>query len=118
MENTFITPEGHKGFLAKKLFNEMGKIQWGAIAYISENGGGPENNHTHSDNHIFIVADRHRRQGDHRRKGSVGLCGRHDAPLHLEQRRENSGGHQDLHRTGGRGDLTHKPPLFIPRVEA
>ena len=57
MENTFITPEGHKGFLAKKLFNEMGKIQWGAIAYISENGGGPENNHTHSDNHIFIVVD-------------------------------------------------------------
>ena len=57
MENTFITPEGHKGFLVKKLFNEMGRIQWGAIAYISENGGGPENNHTHSDNHIFIVVD-------------------------------------------------------------
>ena len=57
MENTFITPEGHKGFLTKKLFNEMGRIQWGAIAYILENGGGPENNHTHSDNHIFIVVD-------------------------------------------------------------
>lgn len=26
MEDTlFITPEGHKGFSAKKLFNEMGK---------------------------------------------------------------------------------------------
>ena len=56
MEDLFITPEGHKGFLAKKLFNEMGKIKWGAIAYIEKNGGGPENNHTHSDNHIFIVA--------------------------------------------------------------
>lgn len=29
----------------------------GAIAYIEKGGGGPENNHTHSDNHIFIVAD-------------------------------------------------------------
>lgn len=57
MENQFMTPEGHKGFLAKKLFNEMGKIKWGAIAYIEKGGGGPENNHTHSDNHIFIVAD-------------------------------------------------------------
>lgn len=57
MENQFMVPEGHKGFLAKKLFNEMGKIKWGAIAYIEKGGGGPENNHTHSDNHIFIVAD-------------------------------------------------------------
>ncbi len=57
MENGFITPEGHKAFLAKKLFDEMGKIHWGAIAYIEKNGGGPENNHTHSDNHIFIVVD-------------------------------------------------------------
>ena len=57
MENTFITPEGHTGFQAKKLFNEMGEIQWGAIAYIEKNGGGPKGNHTHSDNHIFIVVD-------------------------------------------------------------
>ncbi len=57
MENTFITPDGHKGFMAKKLFDEMGKIHWGAIAYIEKNGGGPENNHTHSDNHIFIVVE-------------------------------------------------------------
>ncbi|MBD5130021.1 MAG: cupin domain-containing protein [Ruminococcaceae bacterium] len=35
----------------------MGKIQWGAVAYIEKNGGGPEGNHTHSDNHIFIVVD-------------------------------------------------------------
>lgn len=57
MENTFITPEGHKGFSAKKLFDGMGRIKWGAIAYIEKNGGGPENNHTHSDNHIFIIVD-------------------------------------------------------------
>ncbi len=57
MDNTFMTPEGHKKFAAKKLFNEMGKIQWGAVAYIEENGGGPKGNHTHSDNHIFIVVE-------------------------------------------------------------
>lgn len=56
-ENPFITPEGHRGFLAKKLFDEMGDIHWGAIAYIEKNGGGPENNHTHSDYHLFIVVD-------------------------------------------------------------
>ena len=57
MDNSFVTPEGHKNFKAKILFNEMGKIQWGAVAYIEKNGGGPEGNHTHSDNHIFIVVD-------------------------------------------------------------
>ncbi len=36
---------------------KLGKIHWGAIAYIEKNGGGPENNHTHSDSHIFIVVD-------------------------------------------------------------
>lgn len=53
----FMTPPNHKGFLAKRLFDENGRIQWGAIAYIEPGGGGPEGNHTHSDNHIFIVAD-------------------------------------------------------------
>ena len=57
MENAFMTPEGHVGFHAKKLFPEMGKIQWGAVAYIEKDGGGPAGNHTHSDNHIFIVVD-------------------------------------------------------------
>lgn len=57
MENGFMTPEGHTGFQAKKLFNEMGKIQWGAVAYIEKDGGGPAGNHTHSDNHIFIVVE-------------------------------------------------------------
>lgn len=52
----FMTPPGHCGFLAKKLFDEAGKIKWGAIAYLSEGGGGPKGNHTHEDNHLFIVA--------------------------------------------------------------
>ena len=56
-QDGFMTPEGHRGFSAKKLFDRMGEIQWGAIAYIEKGGGGPENNHTHSDNHIFIVVD-------------------------------------------------------------
>ena len=53
----FITPPNHKGFSAKKLCDENGKIKWGAIAYIEKGGGGPEGNHVHSDNHIFIVVD-------------------------------------------------------------
>lgn len=57
MANEFITPEGHTAFLAKKLFDGMGKIHWGAVAYIEKGGGGPAGNHTHSDNHIFIVVD-------------------------------------------------------------
>lgn len=51
----FITPPNHDKFLAKVLFNENNKIKWGAIAYIEKNGGGPSGNHTHKDNHIFIV---------------------------------------------------------------
>lgn len=57
MENNFITPEGHVGFHAKKLFNEMGHIQWGALAYIEKDGGGPVGNHTHSEHHLFIVVE-------------------------------------------------------------
>ena len=57
MEQGSLTPEGHQGFLAKKLFGEMGKIQWGAIAYIEPGGGGPANDHTHSDDHLFIIVD-------------------------------------------------------------
>ena len=53
----FITPEGHKDFLAKKLFDRMGSIQWGALAYIEPNGGGPQGNHTHPEDHIFIVTE-------------------------------------------------------------
>lgn len=43
--------------MQKKLFNETSAIHWGALAYIEANGGGPAGNHTHSDNHIFIVVD-------------------------------------------------------------
>lgn len=57
MENSFITPEGHTKFLAKKLFDRSGEIQWGALAYIEPDGGGPKGNHTHSENHIFIVVE-------------------------------------------------------------
>ena len=57
MQQGSITPEGHQGFLAKKLFDEMGKIQWGAIAYIEKGGGGPANDHTHGDDHLFLIAD-------------------------------------------------------------
>lgn len=53
----FMTPEGHQGFLAKKLFDRMGSIQWGALAYIEKNGGGPAGNHTHPEDHIFIVVE-------------------------------------------------------------
>ena len=53
----FITPPGHSGFLAKTLFNEIGTVKWGAIGYLSKDGGGPAGNHTHSDNHVFIVVD-------------------------------------------------------------
>lgn len=56
-DNEFITPAGHSGFLAKKLFNECGQIKWGAIAYIEKGGGGPKGNHTHKENHVFIVVD-------------------------------------------------------------
>lgn len=57
MENEFITPQGHKNFHAKKLFNEAGQIKWGAIAYIEKDGGGPIGNHTHDDNHIFVIVE-------------------------------------------------------------
>lgn len=62
MANDFMTPEGHTGFLAKKLFDweqegRSGSIQWGALAYIQKDGGGPAGNHTHASGHIFIVVE-------------------------------------------------------------
>ncbi len=50
----FITPEGHSLFLAKKLFDGMGRIKWGALAYIEPGGGGPEGGHTHHRKAIFL----------------------------------------------------------------
>ena len=51
----FITPPGHSGFLAKKLFEKGGQIQWGAVAHIEPQGGGPAGGHTHSEDHLFLV---------------------------------------------------------------
>lgn len=36
-------------WIDKSVLEEMWKIQWGTLAYIEKNGGGPEGNHTHSD---------------------------------------------------------------------
>ena len=51
----FITPPNHIDFKAKRLFGIYGEIIDGAIAYIAPNGGGPEQMHTHSHDHLFIV---------------------------------------------------------------
>lgn len=51
----FITPPGHSGFLAKKLFEKGGQIQWGAVAHIEPQGGGPAGGHTHPEDHLFLV---------------------------------------------------------------
>ncbi len=53
--NEFLTPPNHINFKAKKLFDECGKIIDGSVAYISLNGGGPVEQHTHELNHLFIV---------------------------------------------------------------
>lgn len=51
----FITPPNHENFVAKALFESVGKIIDGSIAYIDLNGGGPTEKHTHEHNHLFIV---------------------------------------------------------------
>jgi len=53
--NEFITPPKHINFKAKKLFGAVGEIIDGSIAYVDLNGGGPEQQHTHEHNHLFIV---------------------------------------------------------------
>ncbi len=53
----FITPEGHRDFLAKRLFDGIGQVEWGALAYIQKGGGGPEGGHTHASAHVFIVTE-------------------------------------------------------------
>lgn len=55
MKDKFITPPNHINFKAKKLFDSMGEIIDGSIAYLSPNGGGPVEKHTHSHDHLFIV---------------------------------------------------------------
>ncbi|MBP9996569.1 MAG: cupin domain-containing protein [Lachnospiraceae bacterium] len=55
MKEGFITPSNHVNFEAKKLFENMGTIIDGSIAYINLKGGGPLEQHTHEHNHLFIV---------------------------------------------------------------
>lgn len=57
MKEGFITPPKHVNFEAKKLFGSMGEIMDGSIAYLSINGGGPTEVHTHEHNHLFIVTE-------------------------------------------------------------
>ena len=52
----FITPPNHVNFLAKKLLADMGEIIDGSIAYLDAKGGGPTELHTHTHDHLFIVA--------------------------------------------------------------
>ena len=53
--NDFITPLNHVNFNAKKLFESLGEIIDGSIAYLEPQGGGPIEVHTHEHNHLFIV---------------------------------------------------------------
>lgn len=55
MKEGFMTPPNHINFEAKKLFGSMGEIIDGSIAYMSLQGGGPTEQHTHEHNHLFIV---------------------------------------------------------------
>ena len=55
MKDGFITPPKHVSFEAKKLFENVGQIIDGSIAYIGLNGGGPTEQHTHDHNHLFVV---------------------------------------------------------------
>ena len=55
MKDGFMTPPHHVNFEAKKLFDGMGEIIDGSIAYINLKSGGPTEKHTHEHNHLFIV---------------------------------------------------------------
>lgn len=55
MKKGFMTPPKHVNFEAKKLFDNVGEIIDGSIAYITLKGGGPTEQHTHAHNHLFIV---------------------------------------------------------------
>ena len=53
----FMTPPNHVNHQAKKLFGAVGEIIDGSIAYITLQGGGPTEKHTHEHNHLFIVTE-------------------------------------------------------------
>ena len=55
MKKDFITPPDHVNFEAKRLFGSVGQIIDGSIAYITLEGGGPREQHTHEHDHLFIV---------------------------------------------------------------
>lgn len=55
MKNGFIAPPDHINFEAKKLFDSVGEIIDGSVAYLNLNGGGPVEKHMHPHNHLFIV---------------------------------------------------------------
>ena len=57
MKTGFMTPPNHVNFEAKKLFDAVGEIIDGSIAYIAPEGGGPTEVHTHEHNHLFIVTE-------------------------------------------------------------
>jgi len=57
VDKKLTTPLNHKNFLAKKIFENIGEIIDGSIAYIDINGGGPQPAHTHPHNHFFIVLE-------------------------------------------------------------
>lgn len=53
MKEGFITPPNHVNFQAKKLFDQVGDIIDGSIAYINLKGDGPVQQHTHE--HIIFL---------------------------------------------------------------
>lgn len=55
MKDGFMIPPNHVNFEAKKLFDSVGEIIDGSIAYINLKGGGPTEKHSHEHNHLFIV---------------------------------------------------------------
>ena len=55
MKDRFTTPPKHMSFEAKKLFENVGQIMDGSIAYMGVNGGGPTEQHTHEHDHLFVV---------------------------------------------------------------
>ena len=55
MKDGFMVPPKHINFEAKKLFDDVGQIIDGSIAYMNLKGGGPTEQHTHEHNHLFIV---------------------------------------------------------------
>lgn len=47
---------GHRGFLAKRVFGEAGRVLDVSIAHLEPGGGGPVPAHTHPErDHLFLV---------------------------------------------------------------